>query len=363
MSLARFKDLEVRLYKLTTKSHLRVGAGEGATEISAVELPLIRALFLEENGSENGLEGRRVPYLPASSLHGVVRSWVEKAIRSKEDPIPESDLEEMPRFNWAQGEAGRNLKSVLGREFDEDEVSDYWEVYPTVCDPMLDVDRCEIITENANEDKRRWLDDIADWESNGVQGKRRPCTVCAIFGYPGQRGKVRFTHAFPSTEELQVDIITRVAINRLTGAADEGKLFDLEAIPPGVDFYFFVTLENLDADTKKRFDMGIRALHLQLAALGAHSTVGFGMVDVKRMYRAEIKPGVFDLNAPVEKIIPDIVASGDYEPRVHLDTGKYPDFFLALSMQRKTDQQLPDERFRDEGDEKQVIIHEEAEGE
>lgn len=363
MSLARFNDLEVRLYKLTTKSHLRVGAGEGATEISAVELPLIRALFLEENGNENGIEGRRVPYLPASSLHGVVRSWVEKAVRSKEDPILESDLKGLPRFNWAQGEALENLETVLGSKVDEEELFDHWEVYPTVCDPMLDVDRCEIITDDANRDKRQWLDDIAGWERNGVHGKRRPCTVCAIFGYPGQRGKVRFTHAFPTTEDLQVDIITRVAINRLTGAADEGKLFDLEAIPPGVDFYFFVTLENLDDDAKKRFDMGVRALHLQLAALGAHSTVGFGMVDVKRMYRAEIKPGVFDLNAPVEEIIPDIVRGDDYEPRVHLDTGKYPDFFVALSMWRKDDEQLPDERFRDEGEEKQVVIHEEAEEE
>ena len=140
------------------------------------------------------------------------------------------------------------------------------------------------------------------------------------------------THAFPTNEELPVDIITRVAINRLTGAADEGKLFDLEAIPPGVNFYFFVILENLSDEQKKSFDTGVRALNLQLASLGAHSTVGFGMVEVHEVYATEIKPEIFNLAPPVEDTINAILGEeSGYELRESLDREKYPRFFLALS--------------------------------
>ncbi len=333
-TLERFNDLEVRLYRLTTKSHLRVGAGEGATEIAAVELPLIRALVKEGEGE------KRVPYLPASSLHGVTRSWVEKVIRSQESPIPRTDLETKEGFEEAKEQAKKDFKSILGRELTDDELFDHWRVYPTVCDPMLDCDRCETITDEDHW-KNKWMDAINAWEKDGIKGARRPCTVCAIFGYPGQRGKVRMTHAFPTDEKLPVDIITRVAINRLTGAADEGKLFDLEAIPPGVDFYFFVTMENLSDEQKKLFDKGIRAFNLQLAALGAHSTVGFGMVEVNEVYAAKIEPGIFDLNPPVEEIIAEILEGSGYELREGLDKEKYPRFFLALSSWKKDSYELP----------------------
>ena len=326
-TLERFNDLEVRLYKLTTKSHLRVGAGEGATEIAAVELSLIRALVME------GDREKRVPYLPASSLHGVTRSWVEKVIRSQETPIPRTELETKNGYEEAKEQAKKDFKDVLGQELTDEELFKRWRVYQEVCDPMLDCDRCETIVDEDHW-KNKWM--------KAVRGGP-PCTVCAIFGYPGQRGKVRMTHAFPTDEKLPVDIITRVAINRLTGAADEGKLFDLEAIPPGVDFYFFVTLENLSEEQKKLFDKGIRAFNLQLAALGAHSTVGFGMVEVNEVYAAKIEPGIFDLNPPVEEIIAEILKrDSGYELREKLDREKYPQFFLALSSWKKDSHELPD---------------------
>jgi CRISPR/Cas system CSM-associated protein Csm3 (group 7 of RAMP superfamily) len=316
-TLERFNDLEVRLYKLTTKSHLRVGAGEGATEIAAVELPLIRALVVEGEGE------KRVPYLPASSLHGVTRSWVEKVIRSGEEPINHNELAQVEGYERVKEQAQTDFKTATGRDLTDDELCEYWQVYRSTCNPLLDADRCETITDESKAWKRNWI--------AAVRGAP-PCQTCAIFGYPGQRGRVRMTHAFPTNEELPVDIITRVAINRLTGAADEGKLFDLEAIPPGVNFYFFVTLENLSDEQKKLFDKGIRAFNLQLAALGAHSTVGFGMVEVEEVYAAGINPGIFNLNPPVEEIIADILKEGSgYEVREDLDEEKYPQFFLALS--------------------------------
>lgn len=333
MTLERLTDLEMRLYRLETKSHLRIGAGEGAVDISAADNPLIRALVYTDRGLKPGKE-RRVPYIPGSSLHGVIRSWVEKALRSADTPVDvPAKLEGLNNEDVrsrVKADAKSGIRALLGLA-DTDPLTDKrlyeeWRVYLSVCDPMLDVDKCERISARESEVrgwKRHW------WRAIG---RPMPCHVCRMFGYMGQRGKVKITHAFPTHEKIPVDIITRVAINRLTGAADEGKLFDLEAIPPGVAFYFFTVLENLSEKDKRNFDKGIRALTLQLAAVGAHSTIGFGMVEVKPVYQVTISPKIFD-----QKVEEDI-ESIPIEPKdlvAPLDAKKYPDFFLALSSKSK----------------------------
>jgi len=317
-SLAKLDNLEVRLYRLTTRSHLRIGAGEGAADV-AVENPLIRAVIFR------GGKPDRVPYIPGSSLHGVIRAWVEKALRSGQEPLTGAvlqerveALEEAARGNWLE-EAKSEVAAYLGREpQDEAEVYQHFHVYtaPHVCNPLSDLDKCERIAEresSARDWKKAW------WEAIGRQ---LPCAVCSIFGYMGQRGRVKFTHAWPEQETLPLDVITRVAINRLTGAADEGKLFDLEAIPPGVSFEFYTVLENMNNEQKAHFEMGLRALNLQLAGIGAHGTVGFGMVDVAQVFKAELKPEVFaeDVEAFLREHTPTAQAGDD----------KVPQFFRAL---------------------------------
>jgi CRISPR/Cas system CSM-associated protein Csm3 (group 7 of RAMP superfamily) len=338
-SLARLHNLELRLYRVETKSHLRIGAGEGAAELAAAELPLIRALVLEGN------DEKRVPYLPGSSLHGVIRSWVEKALRSREEPLNADELHtKAPPDSRAFQEAAKEIKAFLGRqpedEISEEEVYRHWEVYTHVCNPLLDVDKCERISGRETEG-RRWKADFLE-----AIGRPAPCEVCSIFGYMGQRGRVKISHAFPATGDVPVDIITRVAINRLTGAADEGKLFDLEAIPPGCVFYFFAVLENMEPEQKRQFDMGVRALNLQLAGLGAHSTVGFGMVEVTRMFAVDIQPGIFEEN--VENTVSEILESGTYRLRENLDGSKYPKFFRALASIHKDTKQPPEAQFNNQ---------------
>lgn len=319
-SLAKLENLEVRLYRLTTRSHLRVGAGEGAADV-AVENPLIRALIFR-----NG-QGERVPYIPGSSLHGVIRAWVEKALRSGQTPLTGEALQaligmdEAKRESWQKNwleEAGSEVTAYLGREPQDSEVYEHFHVYtdPHVCNPLSDLDKCERIAEresSAREWKKAWWMAI---------GRQLPCAVCGIFGYMGQRGRVKFTHAWPEQETLPLDVITRVAINRLTGAADEGKLFDLEAIPPGVTFEFYTVLENMSKEQKNHFEMGLRALNLQLAGIGAHGTVGFGMVDVARVFTATLQPDVFKQD--VEAFL------RDQTPKLQAGDDKVPQFFRAL---------------------------------
>jgi len=103
----------------------------------------------------------------------------------------------------------------------------------------------------------------------------------------------------------------------------------MEAIPPGVDFYFFTVLENLEPEEKDDFEMGIRALSLQLATVGAHSTIGFGMVEVERLFKAKIDKSVFQ--KPVEDEVEAILADATYTRLAPLDEKRYPRFFLALA--------------------------------
>jgi CRISPR-associated protein Csm3 len=321
-TLARLDNLEVRLYQLVTKSHLRIGAGEGTADISAAENPIIRALIHTDEGE------KRVPYLPGSSLHGVIRSWVEKALRSRDVPISrEKRAELLANQSELKDALRQEIGSFLGKEQPTDEeMLDHWQIHQRVCNPLLQVDQCERIT--LRDENRFWKQ--AYWSEIG---RPMPCDVCDIFGYSGQRGRVKISHAFPAYplgDQMPVDVITRVAINRLTGAADEGKLFDLEAIPPGVTFYYFVIMENLTGTQKENFDKGIRAMSLQLASIGAHGTIGFGMVDVTRIYSAQISPAIFD--EPLEDQLPSMLNSELYKiQNLKLDPGKYPDFFLALT--------------------------------
>jgi len=350
-SLAQLNDLEVRLYKLTTRSHLRVGAGEGSADV-AVENPLIRALIYHEKprkeGEKKEWEEKRVPYIPGSSLHGVIRAWVEKALRSGQEPLTAEQLQaHLGALKDADETAHDNLldnvrqevADFLGKEKDDvkdHELYKHWRVYikPHVCDPLSDVDKCERITD-AESSPRKWK--VEWWKQIGRQ---LPCDVCRVFGYMGQRGRVKVTPAWPTTEEVPIDVITRVAINRLTGAADEGKLFDLEAIPPGVDFHFFTVLENMEG-YKEHFEKGIRALNLQLAGVGAHSTVGFGMVDVERVFSATVKPEVFDRDVEadfVEQVLKDV----DVQQVTDIDLTKVPNFFKALVVAQKQEKSFDD---------------------
>lgn len=323
-SLARLQNLEVRMYTLTTRSHLRVGAGEGSADV-AVENPIIRALVCCADGTQD-----RVPYLPGSSLHGVIRAWVEKALRSGQESLNAADLqahvaslEDSHREELLKN-VDQEITDFLEKEkIKKEERYAYWHVYtdPHVCNPLSDVDKCERITER-EVTPRRWK--LAWWKEIG---RELPCDVCSVFGYMGQRGRVKFTHAWPTVKTVPLDVITRVAINRLTGAADEGKLFDLEAIPPGVTFHFFTVLENLTKEQKAHFDMGVRALNLQLAALGAHSTVGFGMVDLERDFTATIDRTVFDIS---DEAWTDSIIEQETGKTSSADFARWPTFFRAL---------------------------------
>jgi CRISPR type III-B/RAMP module RAMP protein Cmr6 len=326
-SLERLEHLHVYLYRIITRSHLTVGAGETA-DLAPVDKPIIRAMIYHEDESKR----ERIPYIPASSLHGVVRAWVEKALRSLEEPI--EIRKKFEEFKIANPTAAENISKKAAKDLGlkikdggdattNDEFWAQWRLYPNVCNIFWDHDRCQ---EPGDSEEGKI---IAAWHKHiGRTGK---CDVCRLFGHTGQRGRVRFTHAFPPTSKIPIDIITRVAINRYTGAADEGKLFDLEAVPPGVPFHFYVVIENAikGKDGKEveeqLLNYGFKAMQLQLATLGAHGTVGFGMVEPELLLKVKINPSIFKIEQKDFSFLDAAPLPADY------DQSRFPKFFNRIS--------------------------------
>ncbi len=331
--------LQVRLYKVTTRSHLRIGAGEGSTSLAATDNPVIQALFYTPAANGKQADEERVIYLPGSSLHGVIRAWGEKIHRSRTPFLDRPTLEAAlaglgdKQATWLKAVRGE-VGDYLGRELTETPedtalLFQHWRVHPMVCNPLSLLDQCQRFGQAAEGQelpaKQEWLAQLA------THGRHNPCPICQVFGYVGQRGRVRMQHAFPAQGGTPLDVITRVAINRISGAADEGKLFDVEAVPPGAVFYFYVVLENLNEAQMRTFDAGIHAVQLQLATLGAHSTVGFGVVEMEQVMRAEVRPALFDQTDLPAKV--RAIAEGARRcPGAELLDGRYyPSFYRALA--------------------------------
>lgn len=343
----RIDAFQLRLYKLTTRSHLRIGAGEGSISLAAADNPVIQALFYTPPPTGEGSgEQDRVIYLPGSSLHGVVRAWSEKVQRSINGAYLERDalvaaldkLDENSKKAVRQS-AEKEVRSYLGLSddivIDGDLLFEHWRVHSTVCDPLSLSDQCQHFDQNegqSNKAKQDWLGQI---------GRKLPCPICQVYGYVGQRGRIRMQHAFPAKGGVPLDIITRVAINRISGAADEGKLFDVEAVPPGADFYFFVVLENMSEDHIKTFEYGLNAIEMQLATLGAHSTVGFGTVEVDEIMRADLEPTLFSQPHLPQQVKDAAKAGKLHSAASTLDAGRYPSFYRALASVDDNDAPLP----------------------
>ena len=145
------------------------------------------------------------------------------------------------------------------------------------------------------------------------------CYVCQTFGASGFRGRVRILNGYPSKniiDQLPLEIVTRIAVNRVTGAVEEGALFDLEAIPPGSKFYFAVVIENafeevtyLSGFNKNDllnivdrnnntvnyldlFKIGLSMISKGLINIGAHGTLGFGYVSLKEKCSLSISSNI-----------------------------------------------------------------------
>jgi CRISPR-associated protein Csm3 len=189
-----------------------------------------------------------VPFIPGSSLKGVVRTYVERVLRTLD---------------------GMNTQHPGQR---------LW-----ACDPLDEKNRCvtadrkkELLAE-AGEDDARFTGLI--WQHS--------CTACRLFGSPWLASRVAFQDAMLANRESLLrltEVRDGVGIDRDLGSAKTGIKYDFETVPAGAEFGITIVVENAEEWEVGLLLLALEAMKRGELPIGGKTTRGPGwgeLVDLK----------------------------------------------------------------------------------
>lgn len=217
-------------------------------------------------------EGR--PFIPGSSLKGVVRFQAERVLRAlnRKPHLWACDPFDDPCIPATRGDvkrSGQKSKEDLWEEADHIAMKEKKEVQRKNMQHAHSPD--EIFAESL---------------------MRHGCTACRLFGSPWLAGRVAFKDAYlASGADLPVmtQIRDGVGIDRDLGAACSGVKYDFETVVPGVQFSIELVAENLED-----WELGFLLIVLRPwkeggIAIGGKSTrgPGWGVLKEVRIYQVE----------------------------------------------------------------------------
>lgn len=224
--------------KITTQAPLLIRAGDAGLDPTASDLVAVR--------TRHGMVGRTV-YIPGSSLRGVVRSTAEALLRSYEDG-PQTKVR--------------------------------------ACNPLDRSSACDRKDGIKGGPKR---DERLDDQTAHLYSQH--CSCCRTFGSTALKGRIAIRDLFPFRDGNHVTQDEKnlaqantlehrhsVALDRLTGAARNGGLFDMEVVPPGVSFWGEITLENFQLWQLGLLVTAFDQFEGGFAQLGSSKGRGFGLV-------------------------------------------------------------------------------------
>jgi CRISPR-associated RAMP protein (TIGR02581 family) len=251
MNEPRFRDLSaisarlVMRGELRCRSGLRIGAAKDASGIGS-DLPVLR-------------DANQLPYIPGSSLKGVVRSAVEGLVRGAFPVQASWTASDGPPPIWA-------------------------------CNPLVDPDRAENSDTRRDDEaclSRRWRKVLGTKEHEDLAiglVLRHSCTTCALFGNTELAGRVLFSDLplLNASDLLSPgEIRDGVAIDRdMLTAADKAK-YDYEVVPAGARFALEIILDNPEPLLQGLLVAGLNALHEGHVRLGGFGSRGLGRVEVQ----------------------------------------------------------------------------------
>jgi CRISPR-associated RAMP protein (TIGR02581 family) len=223
---------------LTTRTGLHIGAG-GSGDPLATDLPVVR-------------DGSGRPYIPGSSLKGVLRSAAEALLHGAPfaDKAAESDL-------WS-------CKMMSG-------------------DPCVDHKKVEKIREEKESESKQRVPadpamDVGREVAEEVWGNS--CTVCRLFGSLAMASRVRFPD-LPLVGDLPgMELRNGVGIDRDKGLAADKVLYDFEAVPPGTSFRLTVILDNPEDSDAGLLLYLFHEMDQGNLALGGKTSRGLGQVRI-----------------------------------------------------------------------------------
>ncbi|QGT99790.1 hypothetical protein SYNTR_1197 [Candidatus Syntrophocurvum alkaliphilum] len=210
-------------YKITAylvcDTALHIGGDETGFRPSISDSPVIK-------------DSLQRPLIPASSLKGSWRSFMERIINA----------------NWGKPDGA---------------------------------DACDIVKKPCLE---KWKENNKKSpEENAYEVYTGLCPVCRLFGNHNYAGKVKLRDLTVDTEKWVGFYETRngVVIDRDTKTASSGLLYDFEAVPAGTVFHFEAIADNLEDDTWHNFLLALFALSNGDISLGGKSTRGLGKVHLE----------------------------------------------------------------------------------
>lgn len=218
---------------LTTRTGLHIGAG-GSGDPLGTDLPVVR-------------DGSGRPFIPGSSLKGVLRSAAEALLHG----APFADRTPRPEL-WAcrmmSGDPCVTHERV--NKLRDDKESQV---------PPLDPDT---ISREVAE---------AVWEES--------CTICRLFGSLAIASRARFPDLPLAGEDLPgLELRNGVGIDRDKGLAANQVLYDFEAVPPGTSFRLTVILDNPEEADAGLLLYLFHELDQGNLALGGKASRGLGLV-------------------------------------------------------------------------------------
>jgi len=199
------------------------------------------------------------PYLPGSSLKGVIRSHVEKVARTL-NPVP--------------GAVCNPFLRLRHEDIREDGSQLLCDSYPHVfCGEKLHVR--EAVEQPPG--LSHWRRDTTPLNSETAYAES--CPVCRLFGSTSFIGRVSIGDAYLTGNGIaRTELRDGVGIDRLTGGAAHGAKFDLEAVASGVRFAADVVLRNFECWQLGALLLIIKDLKDGLIRIGSGRSRGLGAV-------------------------------------------------------------------------------------
>ena len=248
--------------KLICEGPVAVGAPGEVFQL--VDRPVIRI---------RTVNGQTVPYIPGSSVKGVLRNFAETLLRTFIESTKiniiefsksayEKLIDKVKReltdrklmcSDRKSTEEARTMIYVIEKdtfERTEKRVLERAEEYLRKC--LWNIFCCNALASNVEQDLR----EVGSISISNVQVPLlyMPCVACQLFGGGGLASHVVIYDAFPeSPEEVFIGHRTCVSIDRVFRRQKPGRLFTIEYVEPGSRFNFRMEIINIDLESATKF--------------------------------------------------------------------------------------------------------------
>lgn len=136
---------------------------------------------------------------------------------------------------------------------------------------------CNIFSKRKGENCKLEYDNEND---SGRVKYKNSCPACKVFGNLGLKGRIQFKDAFIEDNKYKLGMRTNVGIDRITGAAVKGALFDPEVLEEGT-FKCTIKIENYFKWQLKLILYVLGEINAGYVTFGASTSRGFGNMKFK----------------------------------------------------------------------------------